>query len=139
MTKVLPEKEKAEKIVASLAGTAFDFYFDRSAVDNGSTDESKDYGKVEGVIMEKFSVQRTASKIMKESISLECDAGISEISSPEPISYIHKQNSTIKQSLDSYEMLRNRIRCYCSLWSSEELNATMGSSKYVPNTPTTVK
>ena len=72
----LPDKEKAEKIVVYLAGTAFDFYLDRFTMDNGPTDEAKDYGKVKGVMLEKFSVRKTESEIMKEAISLEYDGDI---------------------------------------------------------------
>ena len=38
-------------------------------------DEAKDYGKGEVVILEKFSVWKSESEIMKEAISLECDGG----------------------------------------------------------------
>ena len=70
VTKGRTDKEKAEKIVAYLAGTAFDFYFDRFTMDNGWTDEAKDYGKVKGVMLENFSVRKTEYEIMKEAISL---------------------------------------------------------------------
>ena len=74
-TNGLPYKEKAEKIVAYLAGTAFDFYFDRFTMDNGPTDEAKGYSKVKGVMLEKFSLRKTESEITKEAISLEYDGG----------------------------------------------------------------
>ena len=48
VTKGLPDKETAEKIVAYLAGTAFGFYFDRFTMDNVPTDEAKDYKKLKG-------------------------------------------------------------------------------------------
>ena len=75
MTKDLPDKEKAGKIVAYQAGTAFDFYFHRFTMYVGPTDEAKDYSKVKGVMLEKFSVRKTESEIMKEAISLEYGGG----------------------------------------------------------------
>ena len=75
VTTGLPDKEEAEKIVAYLTRTALDFYFDRFTMANGPTDEAKAYGKVRGVILENFSVQKTESEIMKEAISLEYDGG----------------------------------------------------------------
>ena len=57
-----------------LAGTAFDFYFDCFTMDNGPRDEAKDYVKVKGVMLQKFSIQKTESEIMKEAISLEYDS-----------------------------------------------------------------
>ena len=71
VTKGLPDKEKAEKIVAYLAGTAFDSYFYRFAMESGPINEAKDYGKVKGIILEKFSVRKTESEFMKEDVPLE--------------------------------------------------------------------
>ena len=78
MTKGLTEKEKAQKIEAHLARTAFYFSFDCFTMDNGPMDEAKGYGKVKGVISEKFSVGKTESEIMKEAISLEHDGDDSQ-------------------------------------------------------------
>ena len=72
--KGLPDK-KTWKIVAYLAGRAFDFYFDRFTMDNGPTDEAKDCGKVKRVMLEKYSVRKTESEIMKGAKSLEYDGG----------------------------------------------------------------
>ena len=44
-------------------------------MDNGPKDETKDYGKVKEVMLEKFSVRKTESEIMKQAISLEYDGG----------------------------------------------------------------
>ena len=44
-------------------------------MDSGLTDEAKDYVKVKWVMLEKFSVRKTESEIMKEAISLEYDGG----------------------------------------------------------------
>ena len=44
-------------------------------MDNGPTDEAKDYGKVKEVMLEKLSVRNTESEIMKEVTSLEYDGG----------------------------------------------------------------
>ena len=44
-------------------------------MDNGPTDESKDYVKIEGVKSVNFSVRKTKSEITKEAISLECNEG----------------------------------------------------------------
>ena len=44
VTEGLLVKEKNWKIVSDLAGSAFDFYFDRFTMDNGLTDKDKDYG-----------------------------------------------------------------------------------------------
>ena len=73
VTKGLPDKENLKKILAYLAGTAFDFYFDHFTMDNGPTDEAKGYGKFIGLILEKFSVRKTEFQIMKEAIFLEYD------------------------------------------------------------------
>ena len=51
VTKVLADKEKAEEIVAFLAGTAFDFCFDRFTMENSPTDEAKACGKVKGAML----------------------------------------------------------------------------------------
>ena len=53
--KSLPERERAELIVAYLSGAAFDFYFDRFTIDNAPTEEAKDYVIVKKLIIEKFS------------------------------------------------------------------------------------
>ncbi len=50
-----------------LSGTAFDFYFDSFTIDNSPTQEAKDYGIVEKVMLEKFSTKKTESEIMKGS------------------------------------------------------------------------
>ncbi len=42
MTKILPDSERAEKIVAQQSDAAFDFYFDRITLDNTPTEEAKD-------------------------------------------------------------------------------------------------
>ena len=39
-------------------------------MDYGPTNESKDYGKVKRVMLEKFFVRKTKSEIMKEAISI---------------------------------------------------------------------
>ena len=44
-------------------------------MDNGPKDEAKDYSKAKGVMLEKFSVRKAESEIMKEAISLEFDGG----------------------------------------------------------------
>ena len=44
-------------------------------MDVSSTDEAKYYGEVKRVMLEKFSVRKTKSKIMKECMSLEYDGG----------------------------------------------------------------
>ena len=75
VTKGLTDEEKVEKIVAYLAVTAFDFYFDRFTMDNGPKDKAKDYCKVKGVMLENFSVRKTESELMKEAIALEYDKG----------------------------------------------------------------
>ena len=46
--KGLPDKEKAEKIVAYLAGAAFDFNSDRFTTDNGPKDEAVATVKLQG-------------------------------------------------------------------------------------------
>ena len=75
VTKGVLDNEKAEKIVASLAGTVFDFHFDRFTMDNGSKDEATDYGKVKAVMLEKLSVRKKESEIMKEATYLKYDGG----------------------------------------------------------------
>ena len=42
VTKILPDSERAEKIVAQQSDAAFDFYFDRITLDNTPTEEAKD-------------------------------------------------------------------------------------------------
>ena len=64
--------------MAYLAGTAFHFYFDRFTMNNGPTDEAKDYGKVKWVMSAKFSVRKTESEIMEEAISLEYNGGATQ-------------------------------------------------------------
>ena len=44
-------------------------------MDNGSTDEAKDYCKVKRVMLEKFSVRKTESEPIKKDIYLEYDGG----------------------------------------------------------------
>ena len=61
--------------MACIAGAAFNFYFERFTNDNCPTDEAKDYGKVKGVMLEKFSVRKTESEIIREAISLEHGGG----------------------------------------------------------------
>ena len=56
--------------MAYIAETAFEFCFDRFTMD-----EAKDYGKVKGELLEKFSGRKIESETMKESISLEYGGG----------------------------------------------------------------
>ncbi len=75
VTKSLPDIEKAEKIVAYLTGAAFDFYFDRFTLDIAPTEEGKDYEVVKKVMLEKLSIQKTESEIMRDALSLRYDGG----------------------------------------------------------------
>ncbi len=75
VTKNLPDIEMAEKIVAYLNGSAFDFYFDRFTLDNANTEEAKENGLVKKVMLEKFSTQKTESEIMREALTLRYDGG----------------------------------------------------------------
>ena len=68
--KSLPDIEKAEKIVAYLTGAAGNFCFDRFTLDNGPIDEAKDYEVVKKVMLEKFSIQKAESEIMRNALSL---------------------------------------------------------------------
>ncbi len=68
MIKSLPDSERDEKIIAYLSETAFDSY-------NAPTEEVKDYGLVMKVMLEKFSTQKTESKIMREALTLRYDGG----------------------------------------------------------------
>ena len=65
VTKVWQDNDKSEKIVSYVARSAFDFDFDHFMMDNGPTDEAKDCSKVKGVMLEKFSVRKTESEIVK--------------------------------------------------------------------------
>ena len=81
VTKSLPEIEKAEKIVAYLTGAAFNFYFDRFTLDNGPIDEAKDYAVGKKVMLEKLSIQKAESEIMRDALSLSVTTvGISQTS-----------------------------------------------------------
>ncbi len=73
VTKSLPGSERAEKIVAYLSDAAFEFYFDRFTLDNAFTEKAKDYVLVKKVILEKFSIQKTESEIMREALTLQYD------------------------------------------------------------------
>ncbi len=67
LTKGHPESERTEQIVLYISGTSFYFYFDGFTIDNAPTQEAKDYGIVEKVMLEKFSTKKTESEIMKGS------------------------------------------------------------------------
>ncbi len=71
----MPESERAEKIVAYLSGAAFDFYFDRFTLNNAPTEEAKEYSVVKKVMLEKFSIQKNESEIMREALTLRYDGG----------------------------------------------------------------
>ena len=73
MTKSLPDSERAEKIVAYLSVAALDFYFDSFTLDNAPTEEAKDYEIVKKVMLEKFSILKTVSEIMREALTLRYD------------------------------------------------------------------
>ena len=73
--KSLPDIEKAEKIVAYLTGAAFDIYFYRFTSDNAPTEEANDYEVVKKVILEKISIQKTDSEIIRDALSLRYDGG----------------------------------------------------------------
>ncbi len=75
MNKSLPDSERAEKIVAYLSDAAFDFYFDRFTMDNAPTEEAKDYGLVNKVLLERLSTQKTESEIMRDPLTLRYDKG----------------------------------------------------------------
>ena len=57
--------------MAYLSDAAFDFYFDRFTLDNTPTEEAKDYGLVQKVMLEKFSNQKNESEIMREALILQ--------------------------------------------------------------------
>ncbi len=75
VNKSLPDSEIAETIVAYLSGAAFDFYFDCFTLDNAPTEKAKDYGLVKKVMLEKFSIQKTKSEIMREALTFRYDGG----------------------------------------------------------------
>ena len=75
VTKTLPDSERAEKIAAYLSEAALYFYFYRLALDKAPTEEAKDYSLVKKVMLEKFSTQKTQSKIMREALTLRYDIG----------------------------------------------------------------
>ena len=75
VTKILPDSERVEKIVAFLSEAAVDFCFDRFTLDNAPTEEAKDYGLVKMVMLEKFTTLKTDSKIMREALTLRYDRG----------------------------------------------------------------
>ncbi len=75
VNKILPDCERAEKIVAYLRESAFGFYFDRFTLSNAPTEEAKGYGLVKKVMLEKFSTQKTKSEIMREALTLRYDGG----------------------------------------------------------------
>ena len=61
--------------MAYLSDAAFDFYFNRLTLDSAPTEESKDYGLVKKVMLEKFSTQKTESEIMREALTIRYDGG----------------------------------------------------------------
>ncbi len=69
VTENLPHSERAEKNVAYLSDSAFEFYFDRFSLANAPTEEAKDYGLAKKVMLEKFSTQNTESEIMREALT----------------------------------------------------------------------
>ncbi len=71
--KSLLDSARAEEIVAYLSDAALHFYFDRFNLDNAPTEEAKDYGCVEKVVLEKFSTQKTKSEIMREAFIRQYD------------------------------------------------------------------
>ncbi len=75
VSKNVPDSERAEKIMAYLSGVAFDFYFDRFTLDNAPTDAAKDYGAMKKVVLEKFSIQRAESEIMRDALTIRYDGG----------------------------------------------------------------
>ncbi len=60
------DSERAEKIVAYLSDASFDFYLDRTTLDNAPTEETKYYGLVKKVMREKFSTEKTEAEISRE-------------------------------------------------------------------------
>ena len=139
VTKGLPAKEKAEKTVAYLAGTAFDFYFDCFTMDNGPMDEAKDYGKVKKVMLEKFSVRKTESEIMKQATSLEYDGGDIQ-------TFLTRANKIYSQAKfknqAKFGLLRDFLKSDLMLLQfalSREQKIMTRSNKHVSNTPITVK
>ncbi len=69
VTNSLPDSQRAEKIVAYLSDSAFDFYFDCFTLDKSPTEESNDYGLVKTVMLVKLSAQKTESEVMREAFT----------------------------------------------------------------------
>ena len=108
-------------------------------MDNGPNDEAKDYDKVKRVMFEKFSVRKTESEIMKEAISLEYNC-VDIQASPIRADKLYSQAKFNDQA--KFGLLRDSLKSDQMLLQFvlfRERKIIMRSSKYVVNTPITVK